>query len=96
MKDKNNKTIHDTEKPVKLNEILIENSSQPGDTILDPFIGIGSLAIAANNTNRNYIGFEIDEQYFKASISRIENHKNQRNWRFNNMKIRDLDIGYTV
>lgn len=77
MKDENNKTIHDTEKPVKLNEILIENSSQQGETILDPFIGIGSLAIAAANTNRNYIGFEIDEEYYNTSISRIENHKNQ-------------------
>lgn len=74
-KDKNNKTIHDTEKPVKLNEILIENSSQPGDTILDPFIGIGSLAIACLNTNRNYVGFELDEEYYSKSLERIEEHK---------------------
>ncbi|WP_239744956.1 site-specific DNA-methyltransferase [Mammaliicoccus sp. O-M54] len=78
MKDKNNKTIHDTEKPVKLNELLIENSSHPGDLIFDPFIGIGSSAIAAINTNRNYIGFELDEEYYKTSIERINNHKKDK------------------
>lgn len=74
MKDKNNKTIHDTEKPVKLNELLIENSSQPGDLIFDPFIGIGSSAIAAINTNRNYIGFELDKKYYEIANDRIEKH----------------------
>ncbi len=40
LKDKNNKTIHDTEKPVELTDILIENSSIKGDTVFDPFMGI--------------------------------------------------------
>ena len=77
MKDENMKTIHDTEKPVKLNEILVKNSSQIGDIVLDPFIGIGSLAVACLNTNRNYIGFELDEEYYNASLDRIGKHKEE-------------------
>lgn len=65
------KNIHDTEKPVELMKILIENSSKEGDIVLDPFMGSGSTGIACKQTNRKFIGIEIDEQYFKIAEERI-------------------------
>lgn len=62
---------HPTEKPIELMERLIKNSSNEGDIILDPFMGSGSSCVAAINTNRHYIGFELDEQYFNIAAKRI-------------------------
>ena len=56
-------------------EYLIETYTNKGDIVLDNCMGSGTTAIAAINTNRNYIGFELDEEYYKASIERINNHK---------------------
>ena len=58
------KNLHDTEKPVDLMKILIENSSNAGDLVLDPFVGVGATAIASKELGRNYLGFELDEHYF--------------------------------
>ena len=69
------KNMHDTEKPVELMRVLIENSSQLGETVLDPFIGIGSTITACINTNRNFIGFEIDSKYYKVANDRINKLK---------------------
>ena len=69
-KDENGANIHDTEKPVELMQILIENSTQKNETALDPFMGGGSTILAAIKTNRNYIGFELDENYFKIAEKR--------------------------
>jgi len=69
---KDGKNLHDTEKPVELMKILIENSSIENDTILDPFMGIGSTALACKNANRKFIGIEIDNKYFDVSKQRIE------------------------
>jgi len=71
LKDEKGNNLHDTEKPVELMKILVENSSQEKEIVLDPFIGIGTTAIACINTNRNYIGFEIDERYYKIAEKRI-------------------------
>ena len=71
-KDDNGKTIHPTEKPVELNEILVKNSSNEGDTVLDIFMGLGSCAIACINANRNYVGFELDENYYEIANERIK------------------------
>ncbi len=71
LKDEKGNNLHDTEKPVELMKILVENSSQEKEIVLDPFIGIGATAIACINTNRNYIGFEIDERYYKIAEKRI-------------------------
>jgi site-specific DNA-methyltransferase (adenine-specific) len=76
LKDKNGKTIHDTEKPVGLMKILIDNSSQPDDLVLDPFMGIGSTGVACANTGRNFIGMELEEKYFKIAEHRIMEEKN--------------------
>lgn len=64
--------IHDTEKPVKLMEYLILNSSKEGDLVLDSFLGSGSTALACMNTGRLCVGSEIDEKYFKVIKNRIE------------------------
>ena len=74
-KFKQPKGKHGTMKPVELIERFIELSSNENDIVLDPFMGSGTTAIAAINTNRNYIGFELDEEYYNASLERIEEHK---------------------
>ena len=74
-KDANNKTIHDTEKPVELMKTLIKNSSEKGDVVFDPFMGIGSTALGALELDRQYIGFELDKGYFDIANDRIDKHK---------------------
>ena len=71
-KDINGKNLHDTEKPVELMKILIENSSDEKDIVLDPFMGIGSTGIASKELNRTFIGIEINEHYFNIAKERIE------------------------
>ncbi len=65
--------IHPTEKPVKLLQILIEliDNQQDNFTILDPFAGSCSQAVACYNLNKNFIGCEIDNEYFNAAVNRI-------------------------
>lgn len=63
---------HPTEKPVELLKILVENSSQSEELVLDPFIGTGRTAIACMQSGRQFIGFEIDEQYYKIAKERIK------------------------
>ena len=70
-KDNNGHNLHDTEKPIELMQILIDNSSKEKQLILDPFMGIGSSGIAALNLNRKYIGIELDKQYFDIAKSRM-------------------------
>ena len=64
--------LHPTEKPVDLMKILIDNSSSEGEIVLDPFMGSGSTGVACMQSNRNFIGIEIDENYFNISKQRIE------------------------
>jgi len=67
--------LHPSQKPLDLIEYLIKTYTLENETVLDNCMGSGTTAIAAINTNRNYIGFELDEEYYKASIKRINNHK---------------------
>lgn len=69
------KTNHPCPVPIKLMERIILLTTDEGDTVMDPFMGSGTTAIAAINTNRNYIGFEIDENYYNSACKRIEEHK---------------------
>ena len=71
-KDKDGKNIHDTEKPIELMEVLVNNSSQENELVLDPFMGVGSTGIACIKNKRNFIGIEIDEKYFDIAKNRIE------------------------
>lgn len=66
------KGVHPSQKPVELIERFISVSSQEGDTILDPFIGSGTTALAAINKQRHYIGFEINEKYFNIAQDRLK------------------------
>ena len=70
-KDPNGNNLHDTEKPVPLIQILIENSSNPNDLVCDPFVGIGSCPIACKITGRRFIGSEIDSKYFDIAKTRL-------------------------
>lgn len=71
-KDENGKNLHDTEKPIELAKILIENSSNEDDLVLDPFFGVGFVPIACKLLNRRFGGTEIDEEYFNKTIKRLE------------------------
>lgn len=72
LKNADGSNMHDCEKPIELMEILIKNSSNEGDTVLDPFMGIGAVGCACKLLNREFIGIEIDEKYFKIASERIE------------------------
>jgi len=65
-------TIHPTQKPVPLFEYLIKTYTNEGDLVLDPTIGSGTTAIAALNTNRQFIGIEKDPEYHQKACARIE------------------------
>lgn len=69
--------LHPTQKPVPLFEYLIKTYTNEGETVLDNCMGSGTTAIACINTNRNYIGFELDETYYEKSLERIKNHTTQ-------------------
>ena len=69
------KMLHPTEKPVELLEYLIKTYSNENDVILDNCMGSGSTGVAALNTNRRFIGIELDEKYFNIAKDRIENIK---------------------
>ena len=70
-REKLGSTIHPTQKPVELFEYLIKTYTNDGETVLDNCMGSGTTAIACINTNRNYIGFELSEEYCKIANERI-------------------------
>lgn len=64
--------IHPTQKPVPLMEYLVKTYSNAGDTVLDCFMGSGPVGVACAKLDRNFIGIELDEEYFKIAKERIE------------------------
>ena len=66
------KGLHPTQKSLKLMQELIMIHSNEGDVVLDCFMGSGTTGVAAKNLNRNFIGIEMDEGYFKIAQERIE------------------------
>ena len=70
---------HITPKPVDLLEYIIKTSSNEGDIVLDCFAGSGSTGVACANTNRRFIGIELDKNYFEIAKKRIEEAKNEVN-----------------
>lgn len=68
---------HPTRKPIKLMEYLIKTYTKPGEMVLDPFMGSGTTAVAALNVGRDYIGFEMSEEYYEMSLERIKDRRAQ-------------------
>ena len=71
-KDKNGQNLHDSQKPVGLFQTLISQSSKKSETILDPFMGSGTTAIACIREKRNFIGFELNKEYYDKACKRIQ------------------------
>lgn len=71
LKGPDGKNLHDTEKPVKLMETLVRNSTKEGEVVMDFAMGIGSTGVACKNLNRGFIGMEIDPDYFRIAEQRI-------------------------
>jgi site-specific DNA-methyltransferase (adenine-specific) len=67
---------HPTQKPVKLLEYLIKTYTNENETVLDNCMGSGSTGVACANTNRNFIGIELDKNYFNTAKERIEKVSN--------------------
>lgn len=68
--------LHPTQKPIELMELLINNSTNEGDLVLDPFMGSGTTGVACKRTNRKFYGIEIDKKYYNIAKERIENAQN--------------------
>lgn len=66
--------LHPTQKPIGLCEWLIKTYTNEGDLVLDNCIGSGTTAISAINTNRNFIGIELQDEYYKLAKDRIDKH----------------------
>ena len=86
------KTTHPTQKPIALMEELLLIHSNEGDIVLDPFLGSGTTALAAVNTNRHYIGFELDEKYFDIACKRLDEAESQKF--LPNMSIQNIHTNY--
>tara|TARA_B110000211_G_C13912072_1_gene478835 strand:- start:139 stop:843 length:705 start_codon:yes stop_codon:yes gene_type:complete len=69
--------VHPTQKPVALMEYLIKTYTNETDTVLDFTMGSGSTGVACVNTNRKFIGIELDEDYFRVAKERIDKVGNQ-------------------
>lgn len=72
IKNHNHKSLHPTQKPVELMEWLVKTYTNPGDTVLDCFMGSGSTGVACVRNGRNFIGMELQEKYFEVAKNRIE------------------------
>ena len=71
------KTIHPTQKPVALFEYLIKTYTNEGETVVDNCMGSGTTGVACLNTNRNFIGIELDDKYFEIAKRRISEARNK-------------------
>lgn len=70
--DRTKENQHPTQKPVALMEYLIKTYTNEGDTVLDNTMGSGTTGVACVNTDRNFIGFELDKTYFEIAKNRID------------------------
>jgi site-specific DNA-methyltransferase (adenine-specific) len=71
----NSKRLHPTQKPVELLEYFIETYTNPNDTVLDFTMGSGSTGVACLQTNRNFIGIELEEKYYNIAKERCSNYQ---------------------
>ena len=63
---------HPNEKPIEIIQQLVDTHSNPGDAILDPFMGSGTTGVACIRSGRSFIGIELDETHFNTAVRRIE------------------------
>jgi len=77
---RNNGKYHCCQKPIDILERIIKVSSNKNDVILDCFMGSGSTGVACVNTNRNFIGIELDDKYFEIAKNRIEEAEKQKKY----------------
>lgn len=73
----NHNRLHKTQKPIELIEYLVKTYTNEGQLILDNCMGSGTTAVACINTNRNYIGFELDKKYYDLATERINKSNNK-------------------
>lgn len=71
----NNFTFHPTQKPLDLIEWLVKTYSNEGDTVFDPFAGSATTAVACQNLNRNFIGFEREKEYYDKAMQRLADNE---------------------
>ena len=71
------KTNHPTEKPIALMRVMVEQSTKRGDLVLDPFMGAGSTALACVQSERHFVGFEIDKKYHAIAERRLAGESRQ-------------------
>lgn len=75
---KDERRIHEAQKPLKLIEFLIRLATKEGQVVLDPFMGSGTTAVAAQRLNRRYIGFEIEPEFHNQAMQRLDCEANSR------------------
>ncbi len=73
------KRLHEAQKPVDLIAYLIKLSTQENQTVLDPFMGSGTTAVASKELNRHFIGFEINKKFYTDSMSRLAKESHNKN-----------------
>jgi site-specific DNA-methyltransferase (adenine-specific) len=66
---------HPSQKPIKLIERIVLSSSDPGDLVLDPFLGSGTTAVVAEKHHRRWLGIEIDPRYVALAGTRVQNNE---------------------
>ena len=83
--ERGEKVIHPTQKPVALMQWIIERVTNPGDTVCDPYMGSGSTGVAAILGGRNFVGIEMQKEYFDTAQERIENAARQMRKEFKSL-----------
>ena len=71
--------FHPTQKSLPMFEELIRKHSNEGDLVLDCFLGSGTTAVAALNTDRKFVGCELSEEYYIKSLERLQHYKEKKN-----------------
>lgn len=69
------KRLHPTQKPVDLLEYLVKTYTNPGETVLDNCMGAGSTGVACVNTEREFVGIELDPEYYQIAKERVEQYE---------------------
>ena len=92
--------LHPTQKNTEMLKVLIENSTNKGDVVLDPFMGVGTTGVASRGLERDFIGIELDEKYYSIAKEVLENNKTYDDLReekgMNKTKIKQVETQPTI